>query len=115
MTNNLFGETPETNYYRNVVGGFRRGELNVIVAGSVEDKKRESNNYASGGQMSTCMYFQPVYDKHGNNINPDRNTTSGEMFCSVCKRKWRYVKRLGEYSYEEVAQDLTSCTGKESK
>ncbi len=78
-------------------------------------EREDCRYYASGGQISTCMYFQPVYDKHGNNINPDRNSTSGEMFCSVCKRKWRYVKRLGEYSYEEVAQDLTSCTGKESK
>ena len=59
-------------------------------------------------EMTTCMYFQPIYDKNGDNINPDGNTTSGEMVCPVCNRKWFYKKQYGEYSYEEIKpKDLT--------
>ena len=42
---------------------------------------------------TTCMYYAPVYDKHGNNINPDGNITSGEVSCSVCGKTWQYSKQ----------------------
>ena len=37
----------------------------------------------SGG-TSTLMYFAPVYDEHGNNINPDRNTNIFSYDCHEC-------------------------------
>ena len=54
-----------------------------------------------GAGMTTCAYYPPVYDKHGNNINPDRNTTSGDCWCQTCGKKWWYSTQLGETTYTE--------------
>lgn len=54
-----------------------------------------------GTAMTTCMYYPPVYDKHGNNLNPDGNSTYGDMSCSVCNRRWSYSTRLGETTFKE--------------
>lgn len=72
--------------------------------------KNCSNNcvFVEKPEARTCMYFQPIYDKSGININPDRNTTMGTMRCITCNRKWVYKERCGETSYEEVTPDLTS-------
>lgn len=51
---------------------------------------------------TTCMYFPPTYDKYGNNLNPDGNITSGEVFCTVCKRKWTSSTQYGKTRYMEV-------------
>lgn len=55
-----------------------------------------------GMGMTTCAYYPPVYDKHGNNTNPDRNVTSGMMSCNVCDRQWSYATCLGETQFVEV-------------
>lgn len=55
-----------------------------------------------GMGMTTCVYYPPTYDKHGNNINPDRNTTSGKVWCDACDRTWWYSKCLGETTFKEV-------------
>jgi hypothetical protein len=52
--------------------------------------------------MTTCMYFPPTYDKHGNNTNPDGNITSGALRCTVCNRKWSYSRQYGETQYTEI-------------
>lgn len=39
-----------------------------------------------GGGSVTCMYFEPVYDKNGVNINPDRNTRKSWWECLECKK-----------------------------
>lgn len=49
------------------------------------DKCRISPN---GPSMTTLAYYQPVYDGHGNNLNPDRNTTYCPMKCSTCEKEW---------------------------
>lgn len=55
-----------------------------------------------GFTVTTCMYFPPVYDKNGNNTNPDGNTTSGKLKCTVCNRRWSFSRRYGETSYQEI-------------
>ena len=55
-----------------------------------------------GMSMTTCMYFPPTYDKHGNNTNPDGNITSGGLKCTVCSRRWSYSRQYGETQYAEV-------------
>lgn len=55
-----------------------------------------------GMSSTTCAYYPPVYDKHGNNINPDRNVTSGMVWCSVCDRQWNYATCLGETEFKEI-------------
>lgn len=57
-----------------------------------------------GMGATTCAYYPPVYDKHGNNINPDRNVTSGIVSCHVCGRKWSYATCLGETEYKEITK-----------
>ena len=58
--------------------------------------------FAVGVSMSTAMYFQPVYDKHGNNLNPDGNTTTSTVSCGVCGKSWVSRTRLGETTFQEV-------------
>ena len=41
---------------------------------------------SSGG--TTLMYYPPVYDKHGNNLNPDMNVTTYYASCSTCGKQW---------------------------
>ena len=38
---------------------------------------------------TTCMDFPPIYDKYGNNTNPNRNTTTYHLRCWNCKKEWR--------------------------
>lgn len=55
-----------------------------------------------GMGMTTCMYYPPVYDKHGNNTNPDGNITSGSVACNVCNKQWGYSKQYGKTTFSEV-------------
>jgi hypothetical protein len=48
------------------------------------------------------MYYAPVYDKNGIDINPDANTTSGDCKCTTCGKAWGYSTRLGETTYKEI-------------
>ena len=47
---------------------------------------------------TTCMYYPPVYDKYGNNINPDGNITTYDKHCYTCGKRWveshQYGKRI---------------------
>ena len=54
-----------------------------------------------GMSMTTAMYYNPVYDKHGNNINPDGNVTSGTIECLECYRQWTYATQFGKTKYSE--------------
>lgn len=55
-----------------------------------------------GVSVTTAMYYSPVFDKYGNNLNPDGNTTSGEITCSVCERKWSYSTRYNQTDFKET-------------
>ena len=56
------------------------------------------------GSMSTttAMYFEPQYDKHGNNLNPDGNITTTKVSCAVCHRQWVSSTQYGETKYTEL-------------
>lgn len=41
-----------------------------------------------GATYTTSMYFTPVYDEHGNNINPDRNRATKDWRCFACDRQY---------------------------
>jgi hypothetical protein len=51
---------------------------------------------------TTAMYYQPIYDKKGNNLNPDGNITSGTISCAVCNRLWVSSTQYGETRYTEI-------------
>ena len=60
--------------------------------------------FQHGMSMTTAMYFPPVYDKQGNNLNPDGNTTSCDVTCSTCNKKWNSSTRFGETTYTEISK-----------
>ena len=62
---------------------------------------KECRFMQDGPSTTTMAYYPPVYDKSGNNINPDRNITSGSIVCVVCNKKWSYATQLGETVYKE--------------
>jgi len=59
---------------------------------SAEDCRIIDNGYGT----TTCMYYPPVYDKHGNNLNPDMNSTSYPKKCITCGKEWVEVWRNGQ-------------------
>lgn len=65
------------------------------------DCKKECR-FSQGCSYSTDVYYPPIYDKHGNNINPDGNVTSSSVYCSVCGKKWNSTTRYGETTYTEI-------------
>lgn len=58
--------------------------------------------FHTGFEMTTDTYYPPVYDKHGNNVNPDRNIISGSIRCSVCNKQWMYGKQMDKITYKEI-------------
>lgn len=64
--------------------------------------QNENCRFHYGLSMTTAAYYPPVYDKHGNNINPDRNVTSGSVNCSTCNKEWTYSTQLGETRFKET-------------
>jgi hypothetical protein len=58
--------------------------------------------FTTGMSMTTAMYFPPVYDKNGENLNPDGNITSQSVMCNTCKKKWTASTQFGETTYNEV-------------
>lgn len=56
------------------------------------------------GSMSTttAMYYEPIYDKNGKNLNPDGNITTIKVSCAVCHRQWVSSTQYGETKYTEL-------------
>lgn len=52
--------------------------------------------------MTTAMYYPPVYDKHGVNLNPDMNVTSTTVNCSVCGKSWNSSTRGDRSTFTEI-------------
>lgn len=44
-----------------------------------------------GSGATTSVYYAPVYDENGNNINPDRNIRTSRWMCMGCN-KWYYTE-----------------------
>lgn len=58
--------------------------------------------FTYGMSATTAMYFQPVYDKHGNNLNPDMNTTTSDVSCGVCGKRWVSKSQGGKTTFSEI-------------
>ncbi len=52
--------------------------------------------HATGPRLSTLMYYEPIYDGYGNNLNPDANRSYEPMKCSTCGREWESQTTLDE-------------------
>lgn len=42
----------------------------------------------NGPSTTTMAYYNPIYDKQGNNVNPDMNITTQSMRCLSCGKAW---------------------------
>ena len=58
--------------------------------------------FSPGLSMTTAVYYAPIYDKYGNNVNPDRNMTSGSINCHTCNRSWTYYSDINGIEYKET-------------
>lgn len=54
-----------------------------------------------GSTSTTLMYFQPIYGKNGENINPDGNITTGTVKCSTCGTTWYSHTQYGTTTFTE--------------
>jgi hypothetical protein len=63
---------------------------------------REGCQFTILDSMRTCMYFQPIYNRYGKNINPDANTTTFKVNCSTCGKTWVGKSRLDKTTYEDT-------------
>ena len=57
--------------------------------------------FSYGMSSTTCMYFDPIYDKNGVNINPDGNITTGSVHCSTCNTSWHTHTQYGKTTFTE--------------
>ena len=53
----------------------------------------------NGPGMTTCAYYPPVYDKQGNNTNPDMNTTTHKRRCLSCGKTWTESYQNGKITF----------------
>lgn len=61
--------------------------------------------FSQGFSTTTAAYYKPIFDKDGNNVNPDGNTTTTEIFCSICGKSWMAYTRYGKTEYVEIRSD----------
>lgn len=57
--------------------------------------------FTKGDYITTLVEYTPMYDKHGNNINPDRNTTYYNISCMTCRKIWCAEECMGETTIRE--------------
>jgi hypothetical protein len=58
--------------------------------------------FSYGPTVTTAMYYSPVFDKHGNNLNPDGNTSFSEVSCYVCQRSWYTSTQYGKTTFKLI-------------
>jgi hypothetical protein len=58
--------------------------------------------FSESASMTTAMYYTPVYDKHGNNLNPDGNITTRQIACTVCGKVWQSSTQYGKTQYTQL-------------
>lgn len=98
-------------FAENATSGSNNNVMTLSVNTVLQDQKSHLNpdptckkdcRFSYGMSMTTLLYYHPIFDKHGNNVNPDGNTTSGEVSCSVCERKWSYSTRFNQTDFKEM-------------
>jgi hypothetical protein len=58
--------------------------------------------FSYGPTVTTAMYYSPVFDKHGNNLNPDGNTSFSEVSCYVCHQSWYASTQYGKTTFKLI-------------
>ena len=58
--------------------------------------------FKMGMATTTVVNYDPIYDKNGNNLNPDGNITTSTVSCSTCNRQWVSRTQYGQTKYREM-------------
>ena len=53
------------------------------------------------GGTTTDAYYPPIYDKDGNNTNPDGNVVTQKVECLNCKKEWTACTQYGKTIFSE--------------
>lgn len=61
--------------------------------------------FSCSPSLTTAMYYHPIYDKNGVNVNPDMNISSREVSCLVCHRSWYETSRNGETTFKLIERN----------
>lgn len=62
--------------------------LAEFIDGGIGCSRDDCRITESGPSMTTMAYYPPVYDKQGNNTNPDMNITTYPRRCLSCGKSW---------------------------
>lgn len=55
--------------------------------------------------VTTAMFYTPIYDKHGNNVNQDGNITMNTVTCITCDRNWLAKTQHGNTEFTEIKEN----------
>lgn len=58
--------------------------------------------FREGPGQTTLAYYAPIYDKNGNNLNPDGNITTNQIACTVCGKVWQVSTQYGKTTYTKI-------------
>lgn len=58
--------------------------------------------YRIDRSVTTAMFYTPIYDKCGNNVNQDGNTTMNTITCVTCNRNWLAKTQYGNTEFTEI-------------
>jgi hypothetical protein len=70
-----------------------------------KDCDKECRFQQNGPSSRTLAYYNPIYDKHGNDLNPDGNTTFGGIKCTTCGKEWQYAIQYGKTEWTKVERE----------
>lgn len=57
--------------------------------------------YRIDRSVTTAMFYTPIYDKLGNNVNHDQNTTMSTITCTTCEKTWLVTIKGSDITYTE--------------
>lgn len=60
---------------------------------------RDDCEVIESGNLSTMVHYPPIFDKQGNNTNPDRNITTVVKRCKSCGKTWNESYENGTRTY----------------
>lgn len=71
--------------------------MNFLIGKMTKECERSDCSLTEHGCTSTCMGWQPTFDRHGNRTDSgDPNITSSEWRCSRCPRSWVAREQYGK-------------------
>lgn len=58
--------------------------------------------YKLDRSVTTAMFYTPIYDKTGTNVNHDKNTTLSTITCVTCARSWLTKQQGSTTTCQEI-------------